>query len=48
MPGTGRRYILSMVGLRAAPKGVDKKSVGRSEDTRILDGSHNSPPRAYL
>ena len=37
-PGTGRRYMLSMVGLRAAPKGVDKKSVGRSCKKRILDG----------
>lgn len=29
-PAVGRRYILSIVGRRAAPKGVDRKSVGRS------------------
>lgn len=29
-PGVGCRYIESMVGRRAAPNGVDKKSVGRS------------------
>ena len=28
--GDGRRYIASMVGRRAAPKGVDRKSLGRS------------------
>lgn len=30
-PATGRRYMLSIVGRRAAPNGVDRKSVGRSE-----------------
>lgn len=29
-PSTGRLYIASMVGRNAAPKGVDKKSLGRS------------------
>jgi len=27
---TGRRYIASIVGRRAAPNGVERKSVGRS------------------
>lgn len=31
-PVVGRRNILSIVGRRAAPNGVDKKSVGRSRD----------------
>jgi hypothetical protein len=31
-PGVGRRYMESMVGLSAAPNGVDRKSVGRSAD----------------
>jgi hypothetical protein len=30
VPAEGRRYIASMVGRRAAPNGVDMKSVGRS------------------
>jgi len=30
VPGEGRRYIASMVGRRAAPNGVERKSVGRS------------------
>lgn len=29
-PGAGRRYILSIVGRRAAPNGVERKSAGRS------------------
>lgn len=29
-PGTGRRNIASIVGRRAAPKGVERKSEGRS------------------
>jgi len=29
--GDGRRYIASIVGRRAAPKGVDRKSLGRSD-----------------
>lgn len=30
-PAPGRRYMLSMVGRRACPNGVDKKSVGKSK-----------------
>ena len=30
LPGVGRRNIASMVGRRAAPKGVERKSEGRS------------------
>lgn len=30
VPGEGRRYIASMVGRRAAPNGVERKSVGSS------------------
>ena len=30
-PGVGLRYMLSMVGRRAAPNGVFKNSVGRSD-----------------
>ena len=30
VPDPGRRYMASIVGRRAAPKGVDKKSVGKS------------------
>lgn len=38
-PGEGRRYILSIVGLRAAPKGVARKSVGKStSDTASVWG----------
>ena len=33
MPGEGRRYIASMVGRRAAPNGVERKSVGRSVES---------------
>ena len=33
----GGRYIASIVGRIAAPKGVDKKSAGKSKGKKILD-----------
>ena len=33
VPGAGRRNMLSMVGRKAAPKGVERKSEGRSMHT---------------
>ena len=39
VPAPGPRYMASIVGRRAAPKGVDKKSVGKSKEKQ--DESNN-------
>jgi hypothetical protein len=36
-PGVGRRYMASMVGRRAVPNGVDRKSVGRSNEVKVSE-----------
>jgi hypothetical protein len=41
-PGVGRLYIASIVGRNAAPNGVARKSVGRSERHSQLEGSITS------
>jgi hypothetical protein len=47
-PGTGGLNMASMVGRRAAPKGVDKKSLGRSDSwtirQRVLGMKETSVP----
>lgn len=45
--GVGRRYMESMVGRRAAPKGVERKSVGRSV-LKKLSGDATLESRTYL
>ena len=52
-PGVGRRNIASIVGRRAAPKGVERKSEGRSVfvyeiiETSMIESVHTLYPRGY-
>ena len=39
---TGRRYIASIVGRRAAPNGVERKSVGRSMQTLVVKNDESN------
>ena len=45
---TGRRYIASIVGRRAAPNGVERKSVGRSMQNLVKNDESNKLGRPHL
>jgi len=44
----GRRYIASIVGRRAAPNGVERKSVGRSMENLVNYNESNKLGRPHL
>ena len=47
-PGVGRRNIASIVGRRAAPNGVERKSEGRSDFIREDENGRDYSTGAYL
>ena len=44
----GRRYIASIVGRRAAPNGVERKSVGRSTQRFVKNDESNKLVKPHL
>jgi len=47
-PGTGLRYMLSIVGRKAAPKGVDRKSDGRLDIQEGMDPPVRKPTQSLV